>query len=184
MTITLDTDKRDELGISTDAYILLQAIWQMRTADRDALEKATAWARSKIGATMKEIEAAGLYTEATGEFSDDWEAIYNPMISVELSGLKSFCEEIIQHTNQVTGRTFKNTDRFQADVRRIIKAVPQDKATVAHFKAIISWAWIKWSESFRDSIGPNLFRCKPELYLERVEKAAEYFRTKNKGNVH
>jgi len=179
MTITLDTDKRDELGISTDAYILLQAIWQMRAADRDAIEKATAWARSKIGATMKEIEAAGLYTEATDEFSDDWRAIYNPMNSVELSGLKSFCEEIIVFINDTTGRSFRNNNGFQKDIQRIIKAVPSDKATVNHFKAIIKWAHLTWNEPYKSNIGPGLFKHHTK-YMSHMEKAAEYFRTKNK----
>jgi hypothetical protein len=178
MTIVIDTDKRDELGISTDAYILLQAIWLMRSQDRDAIEQVTGWPRSKIGATMNEIEAAGLFTEATGDFSDDWKAIYNPMIDVDLGGLKSFCEEIIQHTNETTGRSFRNSKGFQKSVQRLLKGVPADKVTSNHFKAIISWAWMSWGESYKSAIGPNLFECTPEKYLARVEKAAEYFRTK------
>ena len=130
---------------------------------------------------MKEIEAAGLFTEATGEFSDDWKAIYNPMIDVDLGGLKSFCEEIIQHTNETTGRSFRNGNGFQKDVQRLLKAVPSDKAPINHFKAIISWGWLEWGEQYKKHVGPNLFSCTPDTYLARVEKAAEYFRTKAKA---
>jgi len=181
MTIVIDTDKRDELGISTDAYLLLQAIWQMRSQDRDAIEKATAWPRSKIGAIMNEIEAAGLFTEATGDFSDEWLSMYDPMSSVELSGLKSFCEEIVIHTNETTGRSFKNSKGFQKNIQRLLRGIPADKATASHFKAIISWAWLSWGESYKKAIGLNLFECTPEKYLARVEKAAEYFRSKTKA---
>jgi uncharacterized phage protein (TIGR02220 family) len=183
MTIVIDTDKRDELGISTDAYILSQAIWLMRSQDRDAIEQVTGWPRSKIGATMNEIEAAGLFTEATGDFSDDWKAIYNPMIDVDLGGLKSFCEEIISFTNETTGRSFQNSKGFQKDSQRIIRAVPVEKATANHFKAIIKWAHLTWNEPYRSNIGPNLFKHHTK-YMSHLEKAAEYFRTKNKSNVH
>lgn len=181
MVISIDNSRRKELGISTEAYTLLMCMWLMRSQERDAIEVELDWTRSKIGQVMKEVEAAGLFTEFTGEFSDEWMSMFNPMENVDLSGLHAVTEAIIEYINLTTGRAFRNSRGFQKNISRLVKAVPKDKGTSDHFKVIIAWAWSEWGEEYKKYVGPNLFDCTPEKYMERLEKAIEWYERKTKA---
>lgn len=178
MTITLDTDKRDELGISTDAYLLLYAMWVMRTTDKDAAHSALGWERNKISKLVKECEAAGLFDGVSGELSTEWASLFNPLEKVELNGLQGLSEAIVAYINERTSREFRGGRAFTKAISRLIKAVPQEKGELSQFKRVIGWAVDKWPPEFQQYVRPQLFECTPEKYLERCEKANEYYRTK------
>lgn len=178
MILSIDTDKRDELGISTDAYLLLYAMWMMRSTDKDAIEKALVWERGKIGKVMKECEAAGLLDSVSGELSAEWASLFNPLEKVELSGLQGLSDAIVAYINERTGREFRGGRAFTKAISRLIKAVPQEKGELSQFKRVIGWAVETWPPEFQQYVRPQLFECTPEKYLERCEKANEYYRTK------
>lgn len=178
MILSIDTDKRDELGISTDAYLLLYAMWMMRSTDKDAIEKALVWERGKIGKVMKECEAAGLLDSVSGELSAEWASLFNPLEKVELSGLQGLSDAIVAYINERTGREFRGGRAFTKAISRLIKAVPQEKGELSQFKRVIGWAVETWAQQYHHAIRPQLFESTPEKYLERCEKANEYYRTK------
>lgn len=178
MILSIDTDKRDELGISTDAYLLLYAMWMMRNTEKDAVEKALVWERGKIGKVIKEAEAAGLFDGVTGEFSDEWVSLFNPLEDVELKGLHELADGIIQYLIEVTGRRFTGGKEFTKAIGKLARAVPPKYITLAQFKRIIKWANDKWGEQYKEAIAPTLFsKTVPKKFIERCDKANEYFNT-------
>lgn len=178
MIISVDTTIRDEFGISTDAYMLLDCIWKGRNHEKDYLALALSWSRQKIGILISEVEAAGLFTEATGEFSDQWTSLYDPRINIDLSGLKSLTGAIIDHLVLRTGRSFRDGKTFQKAIQRLVKAAP-DHTSEKQFKALIDWMVSTWEAPYKDYIQPSWFECSPEKYVKFCEKANEYWRTKN-----
>lgn len=179
MTLSIDTDKRDELGISTDAYLLLYTMWVMRSTDKDAVHSALLWERNKISKLIKECEAAGLFDGVTGEFSEEWVSLFNPLEKVELSGLGALAGAIIEYLREATGREFRGGKQFTKAIGDLARKVPPQYMELPQCKRMISWANEKWGEQYREAIAPTLFsKTTPEKYIERCEKANEYYRTK------